>query len=208
MRGVNLRGANLSGTDLHGAGLQWANLRGADLSDTDLHGVDLQGADLREADLQGSDMCDTNLLRTDLRGADLRGANLRDVYLQDVDLTMVKLDNTCLDPMAAGNCYAWGYEKHVTRSGQVWCRGYRTRRQPLMKGPDYVDGCWYEAPIFSVADTDCHPGLHVCATAEDAEQWGSQVISVWFREVDLHHAISKDRVRSFWVEGAQEEEDR
>ena len=215
LRGVDLQwadlhGADLSGADLRGATMSRAELCDANLSDTDLSGADLlaarlSGSNMQGADLRGAYLCCSDLSGANLRGADLRGADLRDVFLQDVDLTGVRLDNTCLDPTAMGNCYARGYEKTVTRSGHVWYRGYRSRRQPVMKGPGYVDGCWYEAPVFSTADTGCHPGLHVSATIEDAGRWGSQVISVWFRETDLHCASGKDRVRSFWVEGAQEE---
>ena len=149
--------------------------------------------DLRCANLQGANLHDVNLCK----------ANLRDTNLLNANLAGTRLDGTCLDPMAAAISCTSGYEKYVTRSGQVWCRGYRARRQPMMRGPEYVDGQWYEAPVFSVADTDRHPGMRVYSTAAMAKKWG-RVIAVWFRETDLHHARGEDRVRAFWVEGAQE----
>ena len=180
----NFRRADLRGVDLRGADLRGINLSGAILRRADLGEASLRGADLREANMQGA-----NLSWADLRGANLAGA---------------RLDGTCLDPMRMGNPDTSGYERHFTRSGQVWCRGYRTRRQPIMQGPDYVDGQWYEAPFFSVAKTFCHPGLHVCSTVAEAKYWGENIISVWFREIDLHHTTDKDRVRAFFVEGEEE----
>lgn len=157
-------------------------------------------ADLRGADLKGANLRGVNLQGANLQGANLRWANLHKANLQD----------TILDPMRLPNANIEAFEKIITRSGQVWCKGYRTHYSPVIGGNNYNSGNWYHTPFFSTCEeTDCHPGLHIKPTTESVRQWLKKngyeykdvtIIAVWFRDIDCHKAITKWRVTDFWVE--------
>jgi hypothetical protein len=181
---AELRRSDLSYADLHGADLRGANLEDADLSESCLGGANLRYAYLSGADLSGAD----------LSGANLSGANLIMAYLSGAYLSGANLTNTVLDPMRLPNGDASAFEQFTTRSGLVWCKGYRTHDSPVIGGPGYDAGRWYTAPWFSVCSTPCHPGLYVRPGIEEFD------IVVWFFQHDCHHAGDKWRVRSFFVE--------
>ena len=117
----------------------------------------------------------------DLSGADLSGADLR---------------GTCLDPMVPPNCGTSDFE---TIDGEQWCVGYRTQNSPHMEGDGYQVGELYEAPIFSTADTECHPGIFVLPTVKSAQKWGPEIVKVIFRPWECHRAGDKWRVRRLIV---------
>ena len=136
----------------------------------------------------------------DLSGANLSGANLSNADLRNANLRNADLSGTCLDPAAS-----------VTQPDDLaeWERladdrviGYRSRGQPMMGGPKYQDGQEYVAPWFSVAETECHPGLYVCCSPDDVDDVDGVVIRVAFAVSDIHAAGRKCRVRRFTVIGA------
>jgi hypothetical protein len=180
-RGAILRGADLAGAILRDADLAGADLRGAVLTKANLRDASLTKANLHEANLAGA-----NLIRADLHEANLAGANLT-----WVNLTGAILAGTCLDPMARPNGDTTGYAEYTSRSGVVWCVGYRTPRSPYMGSLGYEVGKAYRAPWFSVAPTDCHPGLYVRAKRKPGD------ITVVFRKIDAHRAGDKTRVTEF-----------
>jgi hypothetical protein len=184
--GANLGGANLWGAYLRGANLREANLRGANLRGANLRGANLREADLREANLRGAD-----LWGADLRGANLRGANLREANLREANLWEANLENTCLDYIKYANGEVDGFETLPIG----WCVGYRTADSPHLGGPEYQEGELRECTIFSVSDTECHPGIFVLPKIEDVKQWGNTVVKVIFRPWECHKAGSKWRVR-------------
>lgn len=155
--------------------------RGADLTGVDLRGVNLRGADLNGADLRWANLRWANITETDLSGADLTRANLYGANLH----------GTCLDPMTPPNGDAEEFE--TVDDGQ-WCVGYRTANSPWMHGPGYNVGGLYEAPVFSVSNTECHPGIFVCPTVESAKECGDEIIKVIFRPWECHHVGEKHRV--------------
>ena len=207
---ANLYGANLSGADLSGADLSNANLYGADLSGADLSGADLFWVNLSRvnlsrvnlygADLYGADLSWADLYGADLRRADLRWANLSGVNLSGANLRGVNFTGTILDPTNIPNQQCSEFEKYVTRSGQVWCVGYRTKNSPHLGGPGYEEGETYVAPWFSTGETDCHPGIFVLPSIELAKKWGDEIVKVWFKEENCHKTSSKWRVSWLWVE--------
>jgi hypothetical protein len=185
LQGANLQGADLGGSDLCGADLQGANLGGAYLCVAYLEGANLGGANLRRAYLVGA-----NLEGAYLRGANLRGANLEGAYLCESNVS-----DTILDPFRRPNGRCSEFEQHATRSGQVWCKGYRTANSPIIGGDGYKAGRWYSAPYFSTCPhTACHPGLYVRPAAEAGD------IGVWFFDHACHEVECKWRVTDFWVE--------
>jgi len=197
---------DFSGVDLSGTDLRWADLRWADLSGTDLTGADLTGANLAEtnlsgADLSGADLTGANLLRSILYMADLTGANLTDTKLSGANLSGAVTRGTVLDPVNTPNAEVSAFREIRDRNNTTWCIGYRTSNSPNMSGPPYLAGELREAPIFSTAPTDCHPGIFVCPTLEDAKDWGDDVVKVIFRPEECHRAGGKWRVRWLIVLG-------
>jgi len=181
---ANLSKANLSGANLRGAGLSGANLSGAGLS-----GADLSRAYLGRADLRGA--C--------LGRADLRGANLSGAYLSRANLS-----GTCLDPSNSPSGAGDSFRK--TSHGRVL--GYRTQRSTCVGSAEYKPGKTYTAPVFSTAETECHPGLYLWPTLEQAQEWAQEwaecysadgIIKVSAKAVDVHSAGDKWRCKSFRV---------
>jgi len=202
LRGADLRGANLGGADLRGADLRradlWgadlrgANLREANLREADLWEADLRRANLWEADLRGADLRGADLRRADLRGANLRGANLREANLRRADLI-----HTILDPDEEPNQQTGSFH---TKNGFII--GYRSRRAGHID--KYRDGRYYSADVFSVCDTECHPGLYLWPTLKAAKDWmpNIEIIRVLTRKTEVHKAGNKYRCRWFYVDGA------
>lgn len=177
LEGAKLSGANLSGANLSGAYLGWAKLREAELYGADLSGADLRGANLERANLQWA-----KLYQTRLSWTKLNGATLNDTVLERNKKTNKKTD---------------GFEK--IDNGE-WLIGYRTKRSHHMKTLPYKTGDHRVAPVFSVCQTECHPGIYVCPTiAQVLQRFGSDVVKVMFRPRDLHRAGDKYRVRSLIV---------
>lgn len=142
------------------------------------------------AETNGADLRDAHL-----RDAHLGGAHLQWAHLGGADLKGAHLAGTCLDPAAApnGDCARF-------KGSPGWRYGYRTASSPVMGGPGYVVGHLYEAPVFSVARTECHPGLYVCPTIDGAKARGAgPIVRVRFRAPDCHSAGDKWRVRRFAV---------
>ena len=178
---VWLAGTGGSRADLRGANLCGANLYGANLRGANLRGANLGGANLGGADLRGADLCD----------ADLYGANLCDADLY----------GTVLDPDAAPN----GEADEFTRDGECVI-GYRTRQAGHID--KYRDGRFYSADWFSIADTECHPGLYLWPTLKDAIGFSGEVpmIRVRTRPECIHKAGTKYRCQWFEVLGDAKEQ--
>ena len=177
---------NLTGAYLTGARLRGARLTGADLTGVDLRGVDLRGAYLRGARLTGAD----------LTGADLTGADLTRADFAGVDLTGAKLTRTYLDPAAQPNRDVANF----ARADDGRCIGWRTRTSQHCGSTEYTPGV-YTAPWFSVAPTECHPGLYCYPAREQVENEypDAEVIEVRFDAADCHRAGRKWRVKTFEV---------
>jgi hypothetical protein len=144
-------------------------------------------ANLRYADLSSANLSSANLNYANLRYADLSSANLR--Y---ADLRYADLNNTNLDPMVSPNGKIETFE---LIDDDQWAIGYRTSNSPQMGGANYTVGELKEAPIFSTSKMECHPGIFVLPTIEQAREWGDKVVKVIFRPWECHRAGKKWRVR-------------
>ena len=189
---ANLRGAYLMGADLMGANLTDANLMGADLMGAYLMGANLTDANLTDAYLRGANLTDANLRYANLMGANLTGANLTDANLMGANLT-----RTCLDPENVPNAKA--DEFTATRNGRVL--GYRTQHSTHVGNNHYEPGRTHKAPWFSTSDTECHPGLYLFPTKQQAVDWDSKavIVRVSARAEDIHKAGGKYRCKQFRV---------
>ena len=169
----------------------WLNLTGARLRGARLTGVDLRGVDLRGVDLRG-----VNLRGAKLRGARLTGADLTRADFAGVDLTGAKLTRTYLDPAAQPNRDVANF----ARADDGRCIGWRTRTSQHCGSTEYTPGV-YTAPWFSVAPTECHPGLYCYPAREQVENEypDAEVIEVRFDAADCHRAGRKWRVKTFEV---------
>ena len=132
----------------------------------------------------------------DLRSADLRSANLSGANLGGADLRSAKLSESWLDPEKKANGDVEGFVTvgtHVT--------GYRTRKAGHID--KYRDGWTYSADWFSVADTECHPGLYLWPTLAQAKEFSpnDELISVSAPAEHVHKAGTKWRCRWFTVIG-------
>jgi len=173
--------ADLSWADLSWVNLSWANLSGANLSRANLSGANLWRADLSDANLSRA-----NLSRADLWRANLFGCN--------VHLTVLDPDNT-------PNADVDGFE----RDGE-YIIGYRTREAGHIDM--YRDGRIYAADWFSTCTTECHPGLYLWPSLEQARDFSpccSEFIRVRTKPADVHRAGTKWRCRWFEVLGKVEE---
>jgi hypothetical protein len=216
LSGANLSGANLSGADLNranlsGANLSWANLRGADLSWANLRGADLNRANLSRADLNRANLSGANLSGANLSGADLNRANLSGANLSWANLSWANLSRadlnranlsganlseTCVDPLAPPN----GECSEFPRRGDGWVNGWRTKATSAAGRrlkTDRIYGC----SVFSVADTECHPGWYLWPSLEQAYAFSGRVpmVLVKARPRDIHRAGGKWRSRAIWV---------
>jgi hypothetical protein len=63
----------------------------------------------------------------------------------------------------------------------------------------------YVAPEFSVSDTECHPGLYLCKTKEQALEYSADVVMVMTPEWEVHEVGEKARTRWFIVVSDEEE---
>ena len=162
------------------------------------------GGSLEDANLAWAYLARANLAGANLAGADLTGANLKGANLRGANLT-----GTCLDPLAAANS-EW------PEPGDE-CVGYRSRKLGALQGTprELLDGENVVAPVFSVSDTECHPGLYVWPKLEHADAWaasengqacGAEVVRVTFARRDVHRAGGKWRVRRFTVLAGAERE--
>lgn len=206
---VDLHHLNLSGIDLHSVNLHCANLHCADLAGVNLAGVNLYRANLYGTDLTGTDLTganlgwanlhSANLHYADLHRADLGWANLYGTNLAGINLAGANLRGTCLDP---SNCPSGAtlekWDHATTRSGVVWVRGYRTLKSTHTELRKYVSG-FYKALIFSIAPTECHPGLYLFPTLGQARNWakGAPVIAVETLASEIHEVGDKVRCRWF-----------
>jgi hypothetical protein len=180
------------------ANLRCANLSCANLSGANLSGADLIGANLRDTDLSGADLSSAELINADLHGADLHGA-----YLYGANLRGANLSRTCLDQNNKANGNVDGFEHegdHVI--------GYRTARSIYCGETIYEPGKEYIAPVFSTAETECHPGLYLWPTPDDAISWSGkhnsdrhEIVGVRALASDVHKAGNKWRCRKFKVIG-------
>jgi hypothetical protein len=209
---AELSGARLAGADLTGAILTRAELRRADLSGARLAGAiltrailtdaDLTGAILTRAELRRADLTGAGLRRAELSGAILTGADLTGAILAGADLTDARLSGTCLDPAAAPNADCAAFE----RAADGRCIGWRTSRGTCCGNQVYEVGQTYTAPVFSVAETECHPGIYLWPTRAQAEGWGrehdcAEVVEVRAAPEDIHHAGDKWRALKIEVVG-------
>ena len=154
--------------------------------------ANLSGTDLSLANLSG-----TNLSRANLSRANLSGANLFRAYLSEVNLFRAHLSGTCLDPDAMPNADTIGF---CIKEGFVV--GYRTRTAERID--KYRDGRFYSADLFSVSETERHPGLYLWPTLQQARGFSggnSELIVVRTKPSEVHRAGDKWRCRWFEVLG-------
>lgn len=141
--------------------------------------------------------------RANLRDANLRNADLREAHLSDANLSDANLSDTCLDPSRAipeiddVHLVAAGLEPRS--DGYVY--GWRTARSQHHGDTEYTPGQTYEAPIFSVANTPCHPGVYLAGAARLAEAYPREpIVRVRCRREDIHAAAGgKFRARRIEV---------
>jgi len=140
-------------------------------------------ADLTHADLAGAY----------LAGADLTGANLAGAYL-----TGAYLAGGVLDPTKSPNAQSSAF---VERDGE-WVIGYRTRATSAA-GRQLQDDRIYGTAVFSVAETECHPGWYLWPTLQQSRDFSKEgpYITVKARIKDVHQAGAKWRSRAIWVIG-------
>ena len=176
--------------------LREADLRGADLSSPSLRETDLSFADLRWAKLRSA-----NLSWANLWGADLSWANLRLADLNNADLRNADLTGTCLDPTAEIPPIS---DDDITSAGleivgdRVY--GWRTRDSQHVGSTTYEPGKCYTAQYFSIADTECHPGIYL-ASAEWLNKCyqGRVIVRCYCLRSELHKAGDKWRCKRLWV---------
>ncbi len=213
LRGVDLKNANLEGIFLTHAKLNHTNLEEANLKNAILKGAYLKGAILENAILENADLSDADLKDANLRNANLKYADLRGAYLEDTEfegailegtylegtyLKGANLTNTCLDQDNLPNMRTTRFEKFKSRSGIVWCIGYRTSNSPHIKcRHQYKIGRLYEAPLFSTCKhTMGHPGLYVVPSNNYFMNTNLKVI---FPDYTLHKVGDNYRVKWFIV---------
>ena len=121
--------------------------------------------------------------------------------LSGADLFRADLSSTVLDPAAEPNGCIDGFA-----ADGDYVIGYRTRAAGHID--QYRDGRVYAADWFSVCQTECHPGLYLWPTLEDASRYSGDVrfIAVKTRPADVHKAGTKWRCRWFEVIGAADQE--
>jgi len=119
-------------------------------------------------------------------GANLTGANLY----------RANLTGTVLDPVNEPNGNVEGFEKQGK-----YIYGYRTRKAGHID--EYRDGRSYSADWFSTCEkTDCHPGLYVWPTVEQAKSYsGDPLIKVRIPAWAVHKTPTKWRCVEFFVMG-------
>ncbi|RLG44721.1 MAG: hypothetical protein DRN81_03830, partial [Thermoproteota archaeon] len=144
---------------------------------------------------------DAVLAAVNFEGVDLTNHNLAGLHLQGVNLT-----GTCLDPENKPNGDVEGFEVDPTDSSRVI--GYRTRKSLFNGDLEMVDGETYTAPVFSTAETECHPGLYLYPTAHTVDAFCKEhnvrhyeIIRVTTRSCDVHRAGSKWRTKELQVVG-------
>ena len=214
LTGASLTGANLTEANLTEANLTEANLTEADLTRANLTGANLTEADLTEAnltraDLTRADLMEANLTRADLTGASLTGANLTEANLTGADLmeadlteadltraslTGANLMGTCLD---SDNRPTGADDSFEIQNG--YAIGYRTETAGHVD--KYRVGRSYSADFFSTSETECHPGLYLWPTLEQANVFNGAVpmIKVRTRPEAIHKAGKKYRCQWFEV---------
>ena len=200
LTGAYLNGADLTGADLTGAYLTGAYLTGAYLTGANLTGATLTFATLTGANLTGATLTGATLTYANLTGATLTYANLTRATLTYANLTGATLTGTCLDPAAT---FEPPSVEVLTAEGMEvkggWVYAVRTKVSQHAGSTVYTPG-EYVAPWFSVAPTDCHPGLYVAGPAWLAREYGGkETVRVRFRRADCLQAGGKFRVRRFWV---------
>lgn len=159
-------------------------------------------ANLYWANLSRANLSEANLSKANLFGANLSGATLSGATLFGATLFGATLTGTVLDPAREPNGDCEGFD----RDGD-YVVGYRPRRAGDASVWEYRDGRLYSAWAFSTCpDTECHPGLYLCPTPEDAREWAVDggLIRVRTKPSDIHRVGHKWRCRWFEVLGSAE----
>ena len=208
LNSASLNSASLDGASLNSASLNSASLDGASLNGASLNGASLNSASLDHAWLIGASLNGASLNYASLNGASLNSASLNSASLDGASLDHAwligaSLDGTCLDPNAKPNADVTGFQR-----ARGYVIGYRTRKAGHID--QYRDGRFYSADWFSVSDTECHPGLYLWPTFEQAKEFrpGEELIRVRTRPSEVHHAGRKWRCRWFEVLGTATEGDQ
>jgi uncharacterized protein YjbI with pentapeptide repeats len=174
-----------------------SNLNGCDLSGCDLSGSILFEANLAESNLSGANLSHTSLQRANLLRANLSGANLTKANLTETNFHEAYLSGTCLDP-----------EKNTPETDlsafekmDDYLIGYRTNNSAIIDPSNlYKVGEKYKSPYFSVCTkTECHPGLYIFPTLQQAEELGGKIIRVRALIKDTLKAGNKYRTKEFVV---------
>ena len=175
-----------------------ANLQGAYLPDANLQGTNLQGTNLQRANLLWANLQDANL-----QDAYLQWANLQGAYLLGANLQGANLSGTCLDPLAPIPPIS---DEDLTRSGLVIdgdiIRGWRTSQSQHCGSTVYAPSPDpYVAPAFSVAPTDCHPGIYLAGQAWLEQNYsGAEIVPCHCLRSELHMAGGKFRAKRLWID--------
>jgi hypothetical protein len=165
--------------------------------------ANLQNANLQDANLYDANLQYANLQYANLQNADLQNANLQDANLYDADLQGANLQGTCLDPVNIPYCPREDFQYDA----DGYAIGYRTEGTPAMCVGAYSVGQKYTANIFSTASTECHPGLYLWPTLEQATAYRkdmhpveyAQMIKVKTKLEAIHKTGTKYRCKWFEV---------
>ena len=140
--------------------------------------------------------------RANLTDANLSRANLSRAYLSRADLSDADLSGTCIDPSAPIPLIS-----DVTladaglRIDGDTVHGFRTTTSQRNGNTVYAPGTHHVAPVFSVADTPCHPGIYLAGSAWLAEYYSNvPTVPCHCLRSELHHAGDKFRAKQLWIE--------
>jgi hypothetical protein len=123
---------------------------------------------------------------------------LSEANLFGANLFGAVVEKTCLDTTNKTT----GADKRFRRVGK-YVIGYRTAKAGHID--KYRVGRFYTADWFSTADTECHPGLYLWPTVDQARQYAAKygiegpIIMVRTYVKDVHKAGTRYRCRWFEV---------
>lgn len=142
-----------------------------------------------------------------MRGLDLRKVVFDRASLWRTDFDGADLSGTCLDPRASflpsahEEIRAAGFYIHE-KDGEEIVRGVRTLFSSVRAGGhEYTPG-WHEAPVFSVSDEPCHPGIYMASSRWMREHYAKEtrLVGCWAYRDELLRVGDKWRARRIFVE--------
>lgn len=200
--------SSLGHADFSSANMRYANMTSAaaahacfcssNLYNSQLDYASLRYADCSFAQLVGASFTDAQATGCNFRDADLREAKLDRAFLDGASFISARLAGTCLDPEAKPNAECDSFAQYG-RTGFVI--GYRGAYSAIAS-MHYEVGRVYSAPVFSVSNNACHPGLYLLPTVEMVRSYlitPCRVIKVKTRRRDIHRAGYR-QYRCRWFE--------